>query len=269
MSRVYEAMCRAAAPGVIPAPSATSIRVGTPVSAPDVRRQDASDVSLGNLGSRNARRRTESNGRVRQEEIKLVQRLFLTAGSENRRTVLFAGVEHENGCAAVCARAGQTLVVHQSGSVCLIDANLRVPSLHELFGVANRTGLASALSEPGPDRHMPVPVSRDNLWLLSSGASTWEPDRLLTRDRLRPHIEALCARFDRVLIAAPPIDTSAETLALSRLVDGVVLIVEAHTTRREAVRNAKTSLDALNVPILGIVLNNRTFPIPEPLYRML
>ena len=47
----------------------------------------------------------------------------------------------------------------------------------------------------------------------------------------------------------------------------VVLVVQANSTRREAARKGKESLDSANVRLLGVVLNERTFPIPEVLYR--
>jgi hypothetical protein len=152
---------------------------------------------------------------TRQEEIKLVHRLFLQPGSGRRRSVLFTGVERDNGCTGICARAGKTLAAAlEPKSVCVVDANLRSPELHQ-------------------------------------------------------HVRELGGLFEYVLISAPPINLHAESLALARLVDGVVLIVEANTTRRETVRDMKARLEVLHVPVLGIVLNDRTFPIPEVVYRRL
>ena len=53
------------------------------------------------------------------------------------------------------------------------------------------------------------------------------------------------------------------------MTDGLVLVLEAGETRREAAQAAVSSLRAANVPILGAVLNNRELPIPEKLYRNL
>jgi len=70
-------------------------------------------------------------------------------------------------------------------------------------------------------------------------------------------------------MAAPPLGDCAESIRLGQLTDGVVLVVEAHMTRRERARSVKDSLDRARVPLLGIVLNNRRFPIPDALYRRL
>jgi Mrp family chromosome partitioning ATPase len=58
-------------------------------------------------------------------------------------------------------------------------------------------------------------------------------------------------------------------MLLSRWTDGVVLVVEANATRRDAARRVKEILDAAGVSLLGVVLNNRTFPVPEAIYRRL
>lgn len=205
---------------------------------------------------------------TRQEETELVRRLFLRPEAANRRTVLFAGVELDNGSEAICARAARGLAELQSGSVCVVDADLRSPlqceemGRHTLHGLATAVGLAAAATA------FVRQVSPENLWLLPAGSSASDPEALLTAPRVKPRLQELCARFDRVLISAPPIDLHAESLALGQMVDGVVLVVAANVTRRNAVHRVKSRLDALGVPVLGIVLNERTFPIPEPLYRL-
>jgi Mrp family chromosome partitioning ATPase len=206
---------------------------------------------------------------ARQEQIKLVQRVFLAPASKARRAVLFAGVERDNGCGRICIQAGQALARLTSQSVCIVDANLRSPELHRLLGADNHDGLVAAVGHPASCSTFARRLAPDNLWLLPSGSSGSDPDLLLTAERVRPCVQALVALFDRILINAPPINLYAESLALSQFVDGVILVLEAHVTRRETVRKVKTHLDDLNVPLLGVVLNNRTFPIPDAVYRRL
>jgi Mrp family chromosome partitioning ATPase len=206
---------------------------------------------------------------ARQEQVKLVQRVFLAQSSKPRRAVLFAGVERDNGCAQICLRAGQTLARLTSQSVCVVDANLRSPVLHQSVGADNQEGLAAAVDQPGSAPSFARRMELTNLWVLPSGASTSDPDLLLTAERVQPCLKALAVLFNRILITAPPINLYAESLALSQFVDGVVLVLAAHLTRREIVRNIKEHLDDLNIPLLGLILNDRTFPIPKAVYRLL
>ena len=72
-----------------------------------------------------------------------------------------------------------------------------------------------------------------------------------------------------MIVDAPPMTRYADAIALGQLSDGIVLILEAESTRQEAARMAVENLRSSKVPILGAVLNKRTFPIPEGLYKRL
>ncbi len=204
---------------------------------------------------------------AREETVKLVQRLFLLPGSQAPHLVLFCGVESGCGSTWVCAHAAETLASQVKGSVCLVDANLRTPFLHEYFGRDNLYGLPEALLEIRSVRNLAHQVNGSNLWLVTSGSSALDPSALLTSDRLRGCLVELRAEFDYVLVDGPPPNLYADTALLGRLTDGVVLVVRADSTRREAAKKAADILASANVRLLGAVLNRRTFPIPEALYR--
>jgi Mrp family chromosome partitioning ATPase len=76
-------------------------------------------------------------------------------------------------------------------------------------------------------------------------------------------------KFSHILIDAPPINAYADAALLGRLADGLVMVVEANKTRREAARRAKDILGVAGVRLLGVVLNKRRFPIPAAVYRRL
>ncbi len=90
---------------------------------------------------------------------------------------------------------------------------------------------------------------------------------MLSSSRTRERLVELRSEFDYVLIEAPAVNINGTATLLGALSDGVVLVVEANSTRREVARKAKDSLDRANVRLLGAVLNNRTFPIPDLIYR--
>ena len=82
-------------------------------------------------------------------------------------------------------------------------------------------------------------------------------------------IAELKSAFDFVIIDAAPIGESSDAFALCQFADGVVLVLEAGKTRKETARVAESNLRAAGIPILGGVLNKRTFPIPEFIYQRL
>jgi Mrp family chromosome partitioning ATPase len=207
----------------------------------------------------------EMNGVIRDEVAKLVQKLFLPQGP---RRVVFAGSESSCGCSWMCARVAELLASQGRGTVCVVDCNLRTPGLHQQFGAENHHGLSDALTESGPIREYLNRWSQ-NLWFLSCGSSTESGLRMLGSDRMRSRLAELRAAFDYVLIDAAPLNGCTDAITLGGLSDGVVLMLKANSSRRETARRALQELQSANVPVLGAVLNQRTFPIPEALYKRL
>jgi len=206
---------------------------------------------------------------VHEEEIKLVQRVFLLPGSQAPGMVIFCGVDHAAGTAGICARAAENLAAQTTSPVCIIDGNLHSPSLHSYFGVENDRGLTSAVLESGSVRDSVYVLPRGNLSLLPAGPRCDESPALWKSDRLRSLMAELREKFRYILVYAPPVSLHVDAALLGQMADGVILIVESNVTRRETARRAKEALAAANVKVMGAVLNNRTFPIPEFLYKKL
>jgi Mrp family chromosome partitioning ATPase len=207
---------------------------------------------------------------AREESLRLVQRIFLLHNQQSPRAVVFAGIDHGNGCSRICAQAAEALQAHIQGSVCLVEANLRSkPSAAPKMIPANHYGLTDALISDGPIRSFARPTDRGNLWLLSSGSLAADSHGLLNSDRLKPRFDELRSEFDFVLVDAPPLTRYSDAVALGKVSDGLVLVLEANATRRDATSRVADSLRASNVKILGAVLNKRTFPIPAKLYQRL
>jgi capsular exopolysaccharide synthesis family protein len=205
----------------------------------------------------------------RDEIFKLVQRVFFGPGSEVSRLVVVAGTEPGNGCSWICARMAEVLAAQVSASVCVVDANLRSPGLHREFGVSNHYGLTNALQSSEPARGFVTQLSRPNLWLLSCGAETEGAQALLGSDRMRLLLPELRREFDYVLIDAPPLRAGDDTLVLGRNAEGVVIVLRANSSRRETARKVVQDLENAQVRVLGAVLNHRTFPVPESIYKKL
>lgn len=201
------------------------------------------------------------------EAAKLVQRVFVFSNSHAPRVVVFSSADERSGSGEICFRVGEILAAQRSGSVCLVDANLRGPSLHQVSGVANSPGLTDAMVKPGPFKDFGVQMG--NLWIVPPGSPQAVPDGLFASGPLRLRIGELRKEFDYVLIDAPSVSSCGDAVLLGQMADGVILVVEANSTRRETARTAKETLEGGNVKLLGAILNNRTFPIPEALYRRL
>jgi Mrp family chromosome partitioning ATPase len=212
---------------------------------------------------------TEAPPATREESLKLVQRLFLTSEQTPPKAVVFAAIDSGSGCTRLCAITAQLLAENVSGSVCLVEGNFHTPSQANLFGVDNHHGLADSLRQEGAIRGFAKQAGRDNVWLLSSGSLGAEYVNLVNCDRMKERIAELRRTFDYVLIDAPPLNSYADAMVFGRLADGVVLVLEANATRREAALRVVERLRATRIPVLGAVLNKRTLPIPSALYKRL
>ena len=232
---------------VSPITKATSARVG----APDRRASRPDPASF-----------------TREEILRLVQRLFLTnetLSGERRRQVVFCGIDNIDGSNLLCSRIGRVLAEQVQSQVCVVDANIRMPSSNPLFDLLpfDDTADSEGLSAEGPSRRV-----TENLW-LASGESACRNGASPTLDDVQSWISGLPAEFAHVVISAPPVGLYADAALLAQKTDGIVLVLEANATRWRTVRKAKQALESAHVRVLGTVLNNRTFPIPDKIYRML
>lgn len=202
---------------------------------------------------------------LNKQVLKLVRSVFLFQNSHSPGAVVFSSVEGA-GSSEICLRSAELLAVQSSARVCLVSANpAHPPSLVEQI---KSRGLAEAIVNSNPIKEFVVRTNHRNLWLMPPGSSVTASPNLLPPERLRTRITELKNEFDYVLIDAPPVN-SPNTVVLGQAADGVILILEANSTRRETALLAKETFERAGVRLLGAVLNNRTFPIPETLYRKL
>jgi non-specific protein-tyrosine kinase len=138
----------------------------------------------------------------------------------------------------------------------LVDADVRRPALHTLFGLSNDKGLTSLfIDAKGPIEPALQAVNVPNLKVLTSGPLPPNPAELLGSRRMLDVIEALKAQADIVLFDAPPVIAVTDASVLGTRVDGVLLVVQAGQTRREQAKRAKQQLEKLHIRVIGAVLS--------------
>jgi Mrp family chromosome partitioning ATPase len=201
---------------------------------------------------------------VRNELTKLVFRTFLSTPALT--VVMFTGVEAGEGAKWIAACTADVLANAIRGRVCLLDADLESPILHQYFSVPNENGLASALWESCSIHHATRRVG-ENLWIVPAGSQQGASQ--LTSAMFHAAVVDLLDAFDYVVISAPDCERCAEVGVIGAATAGAVLVLDEMLTRRVAAQDAKVALEAAKIRILGSVLNNRSFPIPDFLYSRL
>lgn len=168
------------------------------------------------------------------------------------KTVLVASADSARSAALVMANLGVSLA--QSGKrVIAVDANLREPSLHELFDLPNAAGLADALQNGAPQPAL-QPSGIEGLHVLSAGAASDRANDALSSDRMVALIASLTQRADVVLFCAPAVTAYSDGAVLASRVDGTLLVVDTGKTRRDNAERAKDILARAHGRVIGAVM---------------
>jgi capsular exopolysaccharide synthesis family protein len=183
-----------------------------------------------------------------------------------RTNFAFLGVDRESLCCVITSPAagdGKSTVVAnlaialaQAGQrVVLLDADLRKPSLHKLFGLGQRVGTTTVLLDRA-DVHDALQVTDPNLpAVLTSGQLPPNPSELLSSRRMHQLVNELRAAFDVVLIDCAPLLPVTDPMALSQFADGILLVTRAGTTTRDQAQAAKAACAKAGATVFGTVLN--------------
>ncbi|MDK1360184.1 polysaccharide biosynthesis tyrosine autokinase [Arthrobacter sp. zg-Y1219] len=149
--------------------------------------------------------------------------------------------------AIALAQAGQ--------SVCLVDADLRRPRVHEYLGLERNAGLTTALIGSAEVKDVLQPWGEDNLHVLTSGQIPPNPSELLGSRAMKLLLSQLEDQFDAVIIDAPPLLPVTDASVLAQVVGGVILVVGSSKVRVQDVQKAMSSLSMVEARLLGTVFN--------------
>jgi capsular exopolysaccharide synthesis family protein len=141
-------------------------------------------------------------------------------------------------------------------SVLVIDCDLRTPRAHEALNAPQEPGLTTYLSSQADIDSLIQKLRIPGLSFLASGPVPSTPAELLSSEKMKELLDILAQRYDYILIDSPPMINLADTIILSTLVDGVLLVVQGGKSNRDLVRRVRQELSNVGANILGVVLNN-------------
>jgi len=198
---------------------------------------------------------------ARQQIQHLVRQLFRGSASLSAHQVIFSALERETDIQGICLRVGQALAMETSADVAVVAA--RADTVGEVAPY-----LAHADYDPrtpsGRLRKTAVRLGK-NLWLVPDKVTQQKHDSA----SLHVFLGELRHEFEYSIVQGQPAGESSMTTEMAQIADGVVLVVSAERTRRASACKIKEMLDAAQVRLLGAVLSDREFPIPERIYRRL
>jgi receptor protein-tyrosine kinase len=179
------------------------------------------------------------------------------------KVVMLTSARPAEGKTLTAANLALTLSESHRRRVLLVDADLRQPSLHEVFGVAVAPGLSDSLDAGGS---VPVIQLNARLSLLTAGNSGGDPIETLTSHRMRTFIDDSRRTFDWVLIDTPPVGLLTDARLLASMTDAALLVAMAGKTPYDAIQSAVQALGA--ECLAGVVLNGVVDGVlPHSVYR--
>jgi non-specific protein-tyrosine kinase len=180
--------------------------------------------------------------------------MFSSVENPIQTLVVTSPVEGEGKSEAV---ANLAITLAQAGNkTILVDADLRRPAQHTIWGVKN-IGLTRMMLEDAALSTPPLlETGIQNLSLLPAGEDAPNPADLLSSKRMNEIIGVLKARASYVLFDSPPVLAATDAALLGIKVDGVLLVVKAGQSRRDQTARAKESLEQIHARVIGAVLTN-------------
>lgn len=150
--------------------------------------------------------------------------------------------------AAAFAQAGKKTV--------LVDADLRRPTSHYTFGLANQSGLTTGIVNQLPIERIVKTSSVEKLDIITSGPVPPNPSELLSSSKMAQLLSDMKNYYDMIIVDSPPILSVADAQILSKYTDGTVIVTDVKNNNMHRLKEAQQLLEKTDTNILGVVLNN-------------
>jgi polysaccharide biosynthesis transport protein len=181
--------------------------------------------------------------------------ILFSTSSGSPRSLLITSADTKEGKTITCLNLAVTMA--QAGKkILILDCDMYRPRFHKVFNLGNDRGLSNILIGEKDWREVKIPTPIPNLEVITSGPIPPNPADLVGSDRMRGLIKEVTQEYDCILFDSAPIGAVTDPVILSRLVEGVVLVVKVGQTVREHISNALRVLKDIQAHVLGAVLND-------------
>jgi len=211
-------------------------------------------VSAGDSSTNGSSSLVQLDPGIREQLQPLVNQLFLSTQSKGIRHVVVFGVESDQRLGAICEGMAQILASRTRAEIAVVQATADLQKGQQSSGdriEGNARQVASGL------------------WLVKVdlGSDCWS---IQGHDPTGPaNIRRLHAEFDSTITHTPPLNQSSLGAVMGCFSDGVILVVRAGKTRRASALSSLQLLRRNKIRVLGVILDDRRFPIPQSLYDKL
>jgi non-specific protein-tyrosine kinase len=216
---------------------------------------------------------TANNEDVQQAFVAISTNFDVLA--QGRGVIQFTSLRAGTGTSTMAANLAVSLAM-SGRRVLLVDANLRKPSLHTLFNRSNEQGLSNRLNDAYAFQGQRPDLIQSwlnlwatgvpNVWLLPAGPAMPHPASVVRSPNAPFLLQTLLRQsqpagngegVDMIILDTPPLNDGASAIALAAIADGIVLVVGAGKERAESVIKAQATLQRLQTPIVGVIINRK------------
>jgi polysaccharide biosynthesis transport protein len=180
--------------------------------------------------------------------------LMFMSGDEPLRTLAVTSAGPREGKTTVASNLA--ISIAQSGKrVLVIDTDMRRPRMHHAFGVRNGIGLTSVLVGEASLAQATLESGIPNVWVMTCGPIPPNPAELLHRERFQTLIDEAEKAYDFVIFDSPPLGAVTDAAVLGPQVDGVMVVLRANATTRDALGSVLRQVNDVGANLIGAVLN--------------
>ena len=189
------------------------------------------------------------------DQLRVIRGQLQLGWCSQKKTLLLTGPVGREGTSTIAAGLA-CMFAELNWRTLLIDANLRAPSLHKLFGLSNQFGLANMLANYSNDLQPQSVLQVEPLSVLVAGPTPENPAELLSREEPLSHILDIGVACNDVVLIDGPCSISPEFQVLAALCAGVMIVAQKGSTHFDAVRTLKNRVQRAGAQVVGAVLND-------------
>ncbi|MCA9882971.1 MAG: polysaccharide biosynthesis tyrosine autokinase [Anaerolineae bacterium] len=188
------------------------------------------------------------------ESFRQLRANVFSVGEAAPSTLLIASAEPKEGKSTITANTAQVLA-RSDNKVLVIDADLRIPTQHELFGLKNNVGLSSFLNSTHRLNQVIQTHEKTGVDVMTSGPIDAQSAELVATKRMKSLLRHLTQVYDIILIDSPALNAVADGIELAAYVDSAVLVIARRRSKRASIVRAMEQLDFVGTSLSGIVVN--------------
>ncbi len=178
------------------------------------------------------------------------------------KTLMVTSAILSEGKSTISALMSLTAAKENGLKTLLLDADLRKPSIHKLFGISREKGLSDVLTEGFDPKDAVKKTEIDKLDIITSGSYVKNPANVFDAEAISFMLDGMKFYYDIIIIDTPPVLPVSDPLLLSSKVDAIAYVIKAGSTSRDVVSRGLDILSTSKHKIIGTILNNSNSSLP-------